>query len=95
MKIVYSAEAREDFSSIGLWIAEDNSVRAASFVDELHYACEALSPMPRAFPILLRRRGVQIRRTPFGSYLIFYRITRESIEILRVLHAARDYERLL
>ena len=32
---------------------------------------------------------------PFRDYLIFYRVTAEAVEILRVLHGARDIDRLL
>jgi len=36
-----------------------------------------------------------IRRRVHGNYLIFYRVKVQTIEILRVLHAAMDYERLM
>jgi plasmid stabilization system protein ParE len=36
-----------------------------------------------------------IRRRPFGSYLIFYRVGTEAIEVVHILHGARDYEPLL
>lgn len=95
MKVVYSAEARADFAVIGLWIAEDNPVRAETFVDELHAACEALADMPRAFQLLPHRKGSGIRRRPYGRYLIFYRAGADRVEIVRVLHGARDYEAVL
>lgn len=31
----------------------------------------------------------------FHNYLIFYRETEETVEILRVVHGARDYERIM
>lgn len=40
-----------------------------------------------------RNRGV--RRRPHGNYLIFYRVTPESVEVLHILHGARDYEAVL
>ncbi|WP_334265234.1 type II toxin-antitoxin system RelE/ParE family toxin [Bradyrhizobium amphicarpaeae] len=36
-----------------------------------------------------------IRRRPFGSYLIFYRVGNDAIEVIHVLHGARNYEPLL
>ena len=36
-----------------------------------------------------------IRRRPAGDYLIFYRIEDDQIEVLHVLHGARDYEAIL
>jgi plasmid stabilization system protein ParE len=95
MRVIYSAEAHNDFASIGLWIAADNPVRAEPFIEELHGACEALADMPRAFPLLPHRKESGIRRRPIASYLIFYRTNDDEVEILRVLHGARDYEQLL
>jgi plasmid stabilization system protein ParE len=40
-----------------------------------------------------RHEHLGIRRRPFGNYLIFYRVG--AIEVVHVLHGARDYERLL
>jgi len=36
-----------------------------------------------------------VRRRPHGNYLIFYRVGAEQVEILHVLHGARDYEPIL
>jgi plasmid stabilization system protein ParE len=36
-----------------------------------------------------------IRRRPWGNYLIFYRVGDDSVQILHVLHGARDYEKIL
>jgi plasmid stabilization system protein ParE len=35
------------------------------------------------------------RKAEVGGYLIFYRISGNAIEIMRVLHGAQDYFRLL
>jgi toxin ParE1/3/4 len=58
MRVAYATAARYDLVEIGAWIAEDNPSRAESFVNELQDACDSLAHMPRAFPVLLRRRGV-------------------------------------
>jgi plasmid stabilization system protein ParE len=42
-----------------------------------------------------RLEHLGIRRHPFGNYLIFYRVGTNAIEVVHVLHGARDYERLL
>jgi plasmid stabilization system protein ParE len=36
-----------------------------------------------------------IRRRPFGRFLIFYRVDQGAIEVIHILHGARDYESLL
>jgi toxin ParE1/3/4 len=41
MKLVFTDEAKADLRQIGEWIAEDNPVRAFSFVDELETVAPA------------------------------------------------------
>jgi len=95
MDVVVSAKAEADLQEIGDWIARDNPIRAASFVRELRTACATLADMPRAFPVLPRRAESGIRRKPYRSYLIFYSVGGKRVEILHVLHGARDYEKIL
>jgi plasmid stabilization system protein ParE len=95
VKVVVSASAEADIRNIGDWIARDNPVRAASFVRELRDACETLADMPRAFPLVSHRAKPGIRRKSYRNYLIFYSIGKTRVEVLHVLHGARDYERIL
>ena len=39
--------------------------------------------------------GKGLRSVAFGNYLVFFRKARRGIEIVRVLHGARKWERLL
>ena len=50
---------------------------------------------PRAYPLVPRYEHFGIRRRPFGRYLIFYRVNEDAIEIIHILHGARDYEAIL
>lgn len=51
--------------------------------------------MPQAFPLPPNHESAGVRRRVHGNYLIFYRVTQQAVEILRVLHGAMDYERLM
>ncbi|MGH9741426.1 MAG: type II toxin-antitoxin system RelE/ParE family toxin, partial [Candidatus Acidiferrum sp.] len=63
------------------------------FIDELYRAMEALGRQPNSGR--LREELLPgIRSFPFGSYLIFYRVVTKAIEIVRVLHGARDIENI-
>ncbi len=95
MRVVLSRDAEADITEIALFIAKDNKARALSFTQELRQAARQLSEMPRAFPLVPRYEHHAIRRRPYGNYLILYRIERDYVAILRVLHGARDYEALL
>lgn len=95
MIVVISQEAEANLEEIGDWIAEDDPLRAITFVEMLRDKCLALADVPLSFPLVPRYERAGIRRRPFRDYLIFYRVTDEAIEILHVLHAAQDYERIL
>jgi plasmid stabilization system protein ParE len=68
---------------------------ALQLVDELRESCLTLAHSPRAYPVVARYEHYGIRRRRSGSYLIFYRIGARAIEVVHILHGARDYERLL
>jgi plasmid stabilization system protein ParE len=93
--IVFADAAEQDFEAIGDYIALQNPGRAVTFVLELRERCMSIAEMPKRFPLLQSNRSAGIRRCVHGSYLIFYRIESERIEILHVLHGATDYETLL
>jgi plasmid stabilization system protein ParE len=95
VNVVFTAEAESDLENIDDWIAQDNHLRAISFVQELRLACVALADMPRGYPLLSHHAGRLIRRKPFRSYLILYWIMRDRVEILHVIHAGRDYEKIV
>ena len=50
-------------------------------------------PAPGRFPEMGRRRdelGPAVRSFPARSYIIYYRPSSKGVEVLRVLHEARD-----
>lgn len=95
MKLVFTDEARADLIQIGDWIAQDNPLRAITFVDELEERCRQLTSMPRAYQLVPGFEARGVRRVPHGDYLIFYRVLDDTVEVLHVLHGARDYEAIL
>jgi toxin ParE1/3/4 len=93
--VVVTAEAEADLEQIATYIAEQSVASALSFVRELREKCESLVDAPRGYPLVPRYEHLGIRRRPFGNYLIFYRVAAEIIEVVHILHGARDYEPLL
>jgi toxin ParE1/3/4 len=88
----FAVEAAEDLESIYDFISRDSPARADRFVRRLEVACQRLADMPgmgRAWPNL----GPNVRKFPFGEYLIYYRPSDGGIEVVRVLHGARDIRR--
>jgi addiction module RelE/StbE family toxin len=91
MNVIWSPAARADLEDIRDYIRADNPGRAATFINEIVEAGDAIADMPRAFPLVPRLEQRGIRRRMIGRYLIFYRIEAESVQILHVVHGARDY----
>ena len=82
------------------YIAQDSDRAAERFLSAAEEAFARLSEMPRMgavrpvrSPRLGRIRQWSIRG--FEKHLIFYRETEAGIEVIRVLHSARDVRRVL
>lgn len=95
MKVRITDRAAIDIRQIRRWVERDNPVRAASFVRELRAHIAAIGSRPRAYPVLHGFEKQGIRRSNFGSYLIFYIVDSSAVRVLHVLHGARDYPSLL
>ena len=95
MIVTLAREAEADLEAIGDYIARDNPTRAVTFVEEIVERCERLGQRPYAFALVPRYTHLGIRKRTFGSYVIFYRVTDDIVEILHVLNAARDYDTIL
>lgn len=83
--------ARIDIGGIWEYIAENSEAQADIFVDRLAAKFKLLAGRPE----LGRMRDelmLQLRSFPFERYVIYYRTTSVGIEVIRVLHGARDVE---
>lgn len=95
MRVLVTGQAEKDLEEIGDFIAAGNPARAVTFVEQIRVRCSKLASTARSFAILDRYRTEGIRRVGWGRYLIFFRVQNTVVEILRVVHGARDYEKLL
>ena len=87
MKVVITTAARSELAAIGDYIGGDNPERAASFIDELIDRCEDLASMPDRFQLVPRYVHIGVTSS--------YRVTAVSVEVLHIVHGARDWQRLL
>lgn len=94
--IVQITDAAEvDLEHIGDAIAADNPARSVSFVRELVARCERLTDMPHRFGLIAGHEDSGIHKVPHHGYLIFYRIGESDVSVIRILHGAMDYEKIL
>lgn len=89
MNVRLRRRAEADLDAIAEYIAPDNPNRARSYVLELRERCARLVDMPMAYA-LRRDLAKGLRCCPHGSYLIFYRVIANEVQVVRILHAARD-----
>ena len=96
MRVLYTVQSRDDLSDLGDWIAKDSPRRAQSFVQELRAKCRGLGAYPARYPVVGEQQGLKVRRRVHGDYVILFSVTErpEAVVILRVVHGARDYNRL-
>ena len=91
--------ARADLLEIAEYIARDNLPASSRFLDVAEACFRTLARFPEMgalahfdSPHLLGLRRSRIKG--FENYLVFYRPTESGVEIIRVLHGARDIESL-
>lgn len=92
MIVVLSSRADANLESIGNWIANDNPLRAVTFVDELYAACVNIGDNPLLHAFVPGSRS--LRKTLFAPYAIYYRVRRDHVLIVSIRHGARDNRRL-
>ena len=99
-RVVRRDRARADVQEQSFRIADDNPDAARRFLAAVERTLALLAemprigaPRPRLNPAL---RGLRVHPVRgFESHLIFYRPIRDGIELVRVLHHARDTKAIL
>jgi toxin ParE1/3/4 len=91
LAIVLTPRANADLGEIWMFIAADNPAQADDFIDLIDEKFQNLSRQPG----LGRRREelvAGLRSFPVGRYVIFYLQVQDCLQIVRILHGARDLD---
>jgi toxin ParE1/3/4 len=88
-------KADNDIDECCAWIRKDHPGAALRFIDAVEFTCNTLSQMPsigsRRYAEITLVRGVRMVGVEgFKNYLLFYLEHDASIDVIRVLHGARD-----
>ena len=83
--------AGADIAEIWDYIAEDSVGEADAWVDRLDAKLRLLSTQ-RMIGRARDELAPGLRSVPFGRYVIFYQPVDDGIDVVRVLHAARDVD---
>ena len=93
-RIDKTPEAHGDARSIWRYIARDNVDVATDTLRRIEDRLNSLAAMPvsaEAVPAI----AANVRRSSVGNYVIYYRPIEDGIQVLRILHGARQPEDLL
>lgn len=91
--IVRTPAAVRDLAAITDYIAADNLSAALAFYDEVDHLLTTIAQYPEMGEAV-DDLSHGLRRATLGNYLLFYCTVADRIELIRVLHGARDIERL-
>lgn len=99
-RIIRRVGAKRGLAESAEYIRRGSPRSARRFLAAAERALESLAAMPKKGGLFESDRpeldGVRVWQIPrFKNYLIFYRPIDGGIEVLRVIHAARDLESLL
>jgi toxin ParE1/3/4 len=90
-RVLRRPQAGADIAEIWDFIAEDSLEQADRWVDRLDEKLQLLAGQPlmgRDRPEL----AAGLRSIPFGRYVIFYLPLDDGIDVVRILHSARDVD---
>lgn len=93
MRVRLTPVAEADLEGVGDRIAERNPARAVTFAQDMREHCLRIGEFPHAGPPR-PQWGEGIRMAIHGRDVIVYRVRDEGVQILRVVHGARDLDAL-
>ena len=92
MRLTYRAAATADLRRVARETrAAWGEAQAAKYTAELRDDIKSLGELPLRFPEFEGRD--ELRRMNSGRHAVFYLVVDDRVEIIRVLHAASDFER--
>lgn len=97
-KFLLSREALEDLDLIWTYIARENVEAADRVLEAAYWTCKNIADHPELGRLReVPRISGSLRSfviTDFPNYVIFYRPLAGAVQIVRVLHGARNIDRL-
>jgi toxin ParE1/3/4 len=94
LPVVRTDEAESDLVEILDYLDRQNPVAARKLARAIDAKCALLAELPE----LGRTReelGAGVRSVVVGRHVLFYRITPDAVEVLRILHGARDIRSIM
>lgn len=94
-RYVLTNAARADLSEIADFIRQDSPAAAKRVVKSFENAFRELARVPGMGHVREDLAPTSLRFWPVYSYLIIYRAESRPLQVVRILHGARDVRRIL
>lgn len=90
MRVAWTANAKRQLSDIHQYIAANSPQYAKATVDRITARSVQLATFPMSGAVVVDYGDPQIRELIEGAYRIIYRVSAKSVEVLAVVHGARN-----
>ncbi|HEY9010006.1 MAG TPA: type II toxin-antitoxin system RelE/ParE family toxin [Devosia sp.] len=81
--------------SIFQYLSTESPHAAPDVLDRLESACFELGDRATLYPLVPWHEDTGFRRRVVGSYNIYYLVEEGVVEVIAILHSARDADRIL
>ena len=90
LRLVVAPLAERDLADIAAFISHDSEQAAFKVLTRIENVANLLVSRPFLGPAVSRPNRVGLRKMVVAPYIVFYRVTVEELQIVRVLHSSRD-----
>ena len=94
MKVRFNPKAKADLQSAVRYIAADSKKAARRWAASIKDNCGKLAETP-GLGVPKPELGPDVRMLVVGSYLVFCETGTKGVEIVRIIHGARDWQGIL
>ena len=88
-RLIWSPRAADDLEGICEYIAKDSPQYAKTVATLVVNTVEAIPRFPKAGRIVPELQSTNIRERIVGRFRVIYRVKRNSIEVVTIIHGAR------
>ena len=93
-RLEWTEPAVADLENIQDYIARDSSEYADAIVERLILSVEQLLPFPASGRLVPEVKDPRVRELLIESYRVIYRVKKGAVQILTIVHGARDLARM-
>ena len=93
-KVVWTEPAIADLQAIVDFVARDSDLYASTIAERIVGRVERLAHFPESGRMVPEARSTSIRELIVGPYRVMYRARAGLVEILAIIHGARDLRRM-